>query len=206
MIIVETLCNTSQGASGTCDACQFPPDRLDLSITNVVVQLQFIDIRQNNIVPHSPRFATTVLHMLMHLLSCPCAEGLVGMLHMTMHLSHPCADTCLLGCKGASTLAEAIQLHGGRIWTPASTEATDVAVVLVTADLQSPDLCDVPTHITDVQTTTVNHLLVSLAAVYCAADKPYLGLVNAYAACWSDTVCSPALPLLQLLREQPCLV
>lgn len=110
----------------------------------------------------------------------PCTV-LVWMLHTTMHLSHSFADTCLLGRKGALKLAEAIRLHGGSIWTPASTKASDRAVVLVTAELQSPDLCDVPPHITEVQTTTVDHVLVSISTVCCAADMPHLGLVNAYA-------------------------
>ena len=43
----------SQEVSGACDAGQLPPDRLVLSITNVVMYLQLMDIRQDNIVPHS---------------------------------------------------------------------------------------------------------------------------------------------------------
>ena len=44
-----------------CDVSQFPPDRLVQSITSVAVQLQLVNVKQNNIVPDSPRSATTVL-------------------------------------------------------------------------------------------------------------------------------------------------
>jgi len=49
----------SQQASGACDTSQLPPDRLVQSITGVAAQL--VTVRQNNIVPNSPRFTTTIL-------------------------------------------------------------------------------------------------------------------------------------------------
>jgi len=41
----------SQQASRACDASQLLPDRLVVSITGVVIQLQLVNIRQHNIVP-----------------------------------------------------------------------------------------------------------------------------------------------------------
>jgi len=50
----------SQQASGACNASQFPPDRLVLSTTNVVVEYQLVNIRQHIIVPNSLRFTSAV--------------------------------------------------------------------------------------------------------------------------------------------------
>ena len=43
-----------------CDASRLPPDRLVLSITSMVVQLELLDIIQHDIVPYSPRLSTAV--------------------------------------------------------------------------------------------------------------------------------------------------
>ena len=51
----------SQEASGACNGGQLHAKRLVLSNMNVVLSLQLMNIRQNNIVPHRPRFATAVL-------------------------------------------------------------------------------------------------------------------------------------------------
>ena len=43
----------SQQASGVCAGTQLPPDSLVLTITNVVIQLQLVNIRQHNsVMPH----------------------------------------------------------------------------------------------------------------------------------------------------------
>ena len=49
IIIIIIMMFLSQEASGTCEASQLPPDRLVLSITGVVVQLQLMHIRQNTL-------------------------------------------------------------------------------------------------------------------------------------------------------------
>ena len=57
-IIIIYICFAIISGSGMCDTSQLPPDRLVLSITSVVVQLELLDIRQHNIVPYIPRLST----------------------------------------------------------------------------------------------------------------------------------------------------
>ena len=46
LIINNTyICFAIISGSGMCDASQFPPDRLVLSITSMVVQLELLDFR-----------------------------------------------------------------------------------------------------------------------------------------------------------------
>ena len=44
------ICFANISGSGMCDASQLRPDRLVLSITSVVLQLELLDIRQHNII------------------------------------------------------------------------------------------------------------------------------------------------------------
>ena len=44
-----------------CDANQFYPNRPVLSITNMLVQLELMGIRNKDIIPDSPRLSSTVL-------------------------------------------------------------------------------------------------------------------------------------------------
>ncbi len=60
MITITKRC-ISQQASGMCNASQFAPDRLVQSITGVAIQIEVMSVRQINVVPHSPRSATTIL-------------------------------------------------------------------------------------------------------------------------------------------------
>ena len=61
MLITIMKITNNAGWANKRNASQLTPDMLVLSITNIVVQLQLVNIRQYNMVLNSPRFTTTVL-------------------------------------------------------------------------------------------------------------------------------------------------
>jgi len=61
----------------------------------------------------------------------------------------------------------AVQKHGSTLGT-APTSA-NMATVLVTSDLQQPDLGDAPPTVTNLHVTTVDHVLVSIVDAHTTA-------------------------------------
>ena len=73
----------------------------------------------------------------------------------------------VLECKVDPAFAAAVQKHGGTLGM-APTSA-NIATVLVTSDLQQPDLGDARPDVTNLHVTTVDHVLVSIANIRAAA-------------------------------------
>jgi len=100
----------------------------------------------------------------------PCATGLLGKykgslspLYASLH-THAQMASCSFLCffQAGAHFEEAVKLYGGSISSQAAASSTGTTTVLVTTDLQKPDLSRVPPDINELHLTTVDHVLVSL--------------------------------------------
>ncbi len=72
-----------------------------------------------------------------------------------------------------------MQKHGGSLGPATS---ANMATVLVTSDLQQPDLGDAPPLVTSLHVTTVDHVLVSNVSIH------YVACLSCFSQCYTTQV------------------
>lgn len=71
------------------------------------------------------------------------------------------------GMQSNPGLEEAVQMHGGHLRSQAEHSMADRRTALVVTNIQDPDLGAAPSSATQLEVTTVDHMLVSLCCHQC---------------------------------------